>query len=431
MPSSLLNWTPAETVCAWVVIALIGARRIAQFRLKELNHRHVQAHAKKIPDALRGVMDEATYARSVAYTMANGRLGQIQNSFDALVLLLVLISGLLPWAFGAFQSSLGTSAWAGAAFLFAVGLALTVVGLPLDWYDQFRLETRFGFNTTTPKIWWLDRVKGLLLAIALGYPLLVLVLKFVEWTGAWWWLWAWSALLAFQFLMMVLAPVLILPLFNKFTPLPEGSLRDRLVKLADRTRFRARSIQVMDGSKRSRHSNAFFIGFGGFRKIVLFDTLVAQLAEPELEAVLAHEIGHYKKKHIPKMLAGSALSSLAGFYAIAVLARQDWFYRAFGFAPGSVTPALLLFGLLAGVVTFWFSPLQNRWLRRYEYEADAFAARVMDDPQPLVGALRKLTEKNLGNLTPHPAYSAFYYSHPTLLERERALCGRASGLHPI
>jgi STE24 endopeptidase len=221
--------------------------------------------------------------------------------------------------------------------------------------------------------------------------------------------------------MLVLAPILILPLFNKFTPLPEGNLRERLLNLGRRTAFGAKSIEVMDGSKRSRHSNAFFTGFGRFRKIVLFDTLVQQLSEPELEAVLAHEIGHFKKKHIPKMLVFSALSSLVGFYFIALLAKQEWFYRAFEFEPGNVAPALLLFGLLSGVVTFWFSPLAHWWSRRYEYQADAFAAEVMNEAQSLIGALRKLNEKNLSNLTPHPFYSSFYYSHPTLLERERAL----------
>jgi STE24 endopeptidase len=308
-----------------------------------------------------------------------------------------------------------------AAFLFAIGAALALPGLPLDWHEQFRLEQKFGFNTTTLKTWWLDRLKGFLLTLLLGYPLLVLVLKFVEWTGDSWWLWAWGALLVFQLVMVVLAPVLILPLFNKLTPLPEGSLRERLAKLAGRTQFHARSIQVIDGSKRSRHSNAFFTGFGRLRKIVLFDTLIQQLTEPELEAVLAHEIGHYKLKHIPKMLLASAFSSLAGFYTISILSKQEWFYRAFGFEPGSIVPALLLFGLLAGPVTFWFSPLAHWWSRRYEYQADAFAARVMNDASSLIGALRKLSEKNLSNLTPHPAYSAFYYSHPTLLERERAL----------
>jgi STE24 endopeptidase len=234
-------------------------------------------------------------------------------------------------------------------------------------------------------------------------------------------LWAWASVLGFQLLMVVLAPILILPIFNKFTPLPEGLLRERLLDLGTRTGFTAQTIQVMDGSRRSRHSNAFFTGFGRFRKIVLFDTLIQQLAEPELEAVLAHEIGHYKKRHIPKMLAWSALSLFVAFYVVACFAKQVWFYQAFGFEPVAIAPALLLFGLVGGAVTFWFSPLQNLWSRRYEYQADAFAVKTIGEPRSLIGALHKLNEKNLGNLTPHPFYSAFYYSHPTLLERQQAL----------
>jgi STE24 endopeptidase len=229
-------------------------------------------------------------------------------------------------------------------------------------------------------------------------------------------------LLGFQLLMMVLAPSFIMPLFNKFTSLPEGSLRERLFQLARRTGFHARNIQVMDGSRRSRHSNAFFAGIGRWRKIVLFDTLMQQLSESELEAVLAHEIGHYKKRHIPKMLLFSALSLFAGFWVIAWLAKQTWFLAPFGFeAGGTIVPALLLFALLSGAVTFWFSPLIHFWSRRYEYQADRYAAEAMEETTSLSGALRKLNEKNLSNLTPHPAYSGFYYSHPTLLERERAL----------
>jgi STE24 endopeptidase len=409
---------------AAVVLLLVLARWAVQWWLERLNRRHVLAHAGAVPAAFQGVVDETAYAKSVQYTLAKGRLGQIEEAWGAVVLVAVLFSGVLPWGLREFTHWLGGSAWAMAAFLLAVGIALSLPDLPLDWYSQFRLEARFGFNTTTLKLWWADRLKGLLLGLALGYPLLVLMLKLVEWTGQWWWLWSWGALLGFQLLMLVLAPVLILPLFNKFAPLPAGSLRERLLGLAERTQFRARSIQVMDGSKRSRHSNAFFTGFGGFRKIVLFDTLIQQLAELELEAVLAHEIGHFKKKHIPKTLAASALGSLAGFWVLSLLARQGWFYRSFGFEPGNIVPALLLFGLLAGVITFWFSPAAHWWSRRYEYEADAFAAGVMSEPRSLIGALRKLNEKNLSNLTPHPLYSGFYYSHPTLLEREQALTER-------
>jgi STE24 endopeptidase len=406
------------------IAALILARLAAELWLSSLNRRHVLAHAGAMPEAFRGIVDEPTYKKSVEYTLAKARFGSIEEIYGALVLLVILFSGFLPFAFHFFEHHHGTSAWTMAACLFVVGFAMSLPGLPFDWYGQFRLEEKFDFNTTTQKTWWLDRLKGLVLAAVLGYPLLVLILKIVEWAGATWWLWAWGAMLGFQLLMLVLAPVLIMPLFNKFTPLPEGSLRERLLKLAQRTSFVAKSIQVMDGSKRSRHSNAFFTGFGQFRKIVLFDTLISQLSESELEAVLAHEIGHFKKKHIPKMLIFSTVTSLVGFYVVSVLAKQERFYHAFGFESGNIAPVLLLFVLLSGVVMFWFSPLGHWWSRRYEYQADAFAAEVMNEPQSLIGALRKLNEKNLSNLTPHPLYSGFYYSHPTLVEREAALTSR-------
>lgn len=411
------------TLFALIILVALLAKCVVHLWLDRLNQEHVRAHADSVPDAFKEVMDEPTYKKSVAYTLAKGRFDQIDIIYNTLLLLIVLFCGLLPWGFQWFARHFGSSAWVMAAFLFVTGIALSLPGLPLDWYGQFRLEQRFGFNTTTQRVWWMDRFKGLLLGLILGYPLLVLVLKLVEWTGKWWWLLAWATLLAFQLLMSVLAPVLIMPLFNKFTPLPEGTLRERLLRLAERTRFQARSIQMMDGSKRSRHSNAFFTGFGRFRKIVLFDTLMQQLAEPELEAVLAHEIGHFKKRHIPKTLGVAAVSSLIGFWLVDWLARQDWFYRSFGFQSGSLTPALLLFGMLSGVVTFWLMPLAHWWSRRHEYEADAFAAGAMNETGSLIRALRKLNEKNLSNLTPHPWYSGFYYSHPALLERERALTG--------
>jgi len=221
--------------------------------------------------------------------------------------------------------------------------------------------------------------------------------------------------------MIVLYPKLILPLFNKLTPLPEGELRTRLLALGDRTGFRAQTIEVMDGSKRSAHSNAFFTGFGRWRRIVLFDTLIAQLTPEELEAVLAHEIGHYRRGHIPKTLALAAATMFAGFAVIAWLARSPWFNAAFGFPPGELAPAFLLFGLLSGAATFWCSPLTNLLSRKHEYEADAFARAAVGGAGPMVGALRKLAQKNLSNLTPHPWFSAFFHSHPTLVEREAAL----------
>jgi len=314
-----------------------------------------------------------------------------------------------------------------AGFLFLIRITLSIPGLPFAWYAQFKIEQRFGFNTTSMNTWIVDRIKGLLLAILLGYPLLVLVLKLIEWAGTNWWVWAAAVVIVFQLLLLLIAPAIIMPLFNKFTPLPEGGLRERLFALALRTHFSTRNIEVMDGSKRSSHSNAFFTGLGRFRKIVLFDTLVAQLTETEVESVLAHEIGHYKKHHVLKLLGVSLVGTVMAFAAIAWLARQQWFYDAFGFehqtgfAAPNVVPAMLLFALLAGTITYWVSPLIHIWSRHFEYEADAFAAATMGETQSLIQALRKLSEKNLSNLLPHPLYSGFYYSHPTLLERERAL----------
>jgi len=406
------------TLFAAVCLLLILAKWLAQWWLERINERHVQAHRNEIPEALRGATTPEAYAKSVNYTLAKGRFEKLELTWQTAALLAALFTGALPWFYRFFDVQ---SVWAGAAYVFCVSALLSLVDLPLEWHEQFHLEERFGFNTTTARLWWMDRLKGLLLGAAIGLPLLAFLFKLVDWLGAWWWFWGWVCFTVFQLVMMVVAPILILPLFNKFTALPAGPLRERLLALGERAGFRAKDIQVMDGSKRSRHSNAFFTGFGRFRKIVIFDTLAEQLEASELEAVLAHEIGHYKKRHIPKMLAASSAATLVGFYAISVLARQEWFYRAFGFHPGSVVPAFTLFALLAGTATFWFSPLAHYFSRRYEYEADAYAAELVKAAQPLVAALRKLNEKNLSNLTPHPFYSGFYYSHPTLLEREAAL----------
>jgi STE24 endopeptidase len=412
---------------AIIALILIFARATTELWLSRLNQHHVRAYANAMPAPFRGIIDEAIYRRSIDYTLAKNRFGDVTNLFDAVLLIAVLFSGVLPWAFGKFSANFGTSVWAMAGFLFVTGIALSILALPFAWYAQFKIEERFGFNTTSLKTWILDRAKGFLLSLLLGYPLLALVLKLIGWTGANWWLWAAAVVIAFQLLLLLVAPAIIMPLFNKFTPLPQGTLRERLFALAQRTDFPTRSIDVMDGSKRSRHSNAFFTGFGRFRKIALFDTLIAQLTEPELESVLAHEIGHYKKRHVLKLLGVSIASVLLAFAAIAWLARQQWFYRAFGFehqtgfAAANVVPAMLLFVLLGGMISFWVSPLIHIWSRRFEYEADAFARLTMGEAQSLIQALRKLSEKNLSNLIPHPLYSSFYYSHPTLLERERAL----------
>ena len=404
-----------------LVAVLIGLRLAAQLLLNALNASEVRWHAAGPPPAMAAIMDQATYVKAVDYSLAKLRLGSLEEIYEAVVLAVVVFSGLLPWLYAPFRTLAPAHAWSGALFLLAVGALLSLPSLPFDWWGQFRLEQRFGFNQSTLRLWVTDKLKGLLLLLLIGLPLLWALLGLVRRTGGLWWLWGFALLFGFQLVMIVLYPKLILPLFNKLTPLAEGDLRTRLLALADRTGFRAQTIQIMDGSKRSAHSNAFFTGFGRFRRIVLYDTLVAQLAQPELEAVLAHEIGHYKRGHILKMLAVSAVLQLGGFAFIAWLGRSVWFNAAFGFPPGELAPTFLLFGLLSGLATFWFLPLLNLVSRRHEYEADAFSRDAVGGAAPLAAALRKLAQKNLTNLTPHPLYSGFYYSHPTLLERERAL----------
>jgi STE24 endopeptidase len=410
-----MDWLPPA------VVGLVLLRLGAQLALEAINRGEVRRHATQRPAAVADVMDEATYAKSVDYTLAKSRFGALESAYDVGVLLLVLFSGVLPWLWSKIHGLAPGAAWSGALFLVVTMLLMGLPGLPLAWWAQFRLEERFGFNKSTPGLWVADQVKSLLLGLAIGFPLAWALLALVGVMGAAWWVWGFALLFGFQLLMIVLYPKLILPLFNKLAPLPEGEQRRRLLALSERTGFRARTIEVMDGSKRSGHSNAFFTGFGRFRRIVLFDTLMAQLGQEELEAVLAHEIGHYKRGHIPKFLATTAALQLAAFGAIAWLADAPWFNAAFGLPAGALAPTFLLFALLGGLVTFWFAPVGNWISRRHEYEADAFARDALGSATPMIGALRKLSQKNLSNLTPHPLYSAVYYSHPTLVERERAL----------
>jgi STE24 endopeptidase len=405
----------------WCVWGLIAARLAAQLALSALNRREVRKHANEAPPAVAAMVDAETYRRSVAYTLAKNRFGVVSLVFDASVLALLLASGILPWLFEQMGARSSVAKWDDALFILAAGVLAGIPSLPFEWWETFRLEAQFGFNKMTPGLWIADRLKGAALLVAIGFPLLWGLLALVGLAGDAWWLWGFGLLFGVQLLMLVLYPRLILPIFNKLTPLPEGPLRERLFALADRTGFKASTIEVMDGSKRSGHANAFFTGFGRFRRIVLLDTLLNQLTEEETEAVLAHEVGHYRRGHVPKMLATSAALQFAGFFAVAWLAKSDWFNPSFGFQAGELAPAFLLFGLTSGLATFWFAPLGNRVSRKHEFEADAFAREAMGGPSALVSALRKLAGKSLVNLTPHPLFSAVYYSHPALVERERAL----------
>jgi len=416
-----MNWDPPQTIYGVVIFGLIALRYFFELWLDWLNSRHVKNHANVTPEPLREIMDDETYQKSVRYTLAKSRLGTISATYSTAFIVLLLFSGFIANAFNSLTSIVGDSQFAQAATLWAILWMFALLALPFSWYSQFRLEERFGFNTSTQKTWWGDQVKGLLLSFIIGTPLLWLILWLSENGGNFWWLWVWGVIVMFQLLMSVLAPIFILPLFNKFTPIDEGDLKERLEQLAEHTGFTNAGIQVMDGSRRSKHSNAFFTGLGKGRKIALFDTLIEQLDDDELEAVLAHEIGHFKLRHVPKMIARSFVMTLAGLYLLNLLAQQPAFVETFGFTADGYTPAFLVFSLLAGTVTFWLTPISSFWSRKYEYQADEFAARASEDRRPMISALRKLNRENLSNLTPHPLYSGFHYDHPTLLEREFAL----------
>lgn len=395
--------------------------------LDVINMRHVTRQSAEVPESFRDFIDLPTYQKSIDYTVAKTRFGLVSDVYDTCILAVVVLSGLLPWLYGALSGGFGFGLWGQALVLFLVAVILGLPGLPFEWWSTFRLEEQFGFNKSTQKLWVVDKIKGMVLGFAIGYPLLALLIFMVERAGSLWWVWGFSVFFLFQLVMVVAYPMFIMPLFNKMEPMEEGELKDRLFALADRTGFKAQTILVIDGSKRSGHSNAFFAGFGRFRRIVLYDTLIEQMGHEELEAVLAHEIGHYKKGHIPKMITLSAVTTLGMFALLGWLANGSWFAEAFAFtgaAAAEFVPVLLLFMLLSGLLTFWLSPFTSLWSRKHEYEADAFARDAMDSAEPLIRALKQLHKENLSNLTPHPWYSRFYYSHPTLLERESALRNR-------
>jgi len=391
------------------------------YALSLLNLSHVRRNAAAVPPAFAGVVDAETHARSVRYTLTRGRFGMVSGAVSAAVVLAVVLSGLLGVLDGLFRSIPIHPYFQGILLVAAVSAIFSVVQLPFALYSTFVIEARFGFNRTTFGLWVLDLLKGLAISAVLGVPILLALYWFVDATGAWWWVWAFAAMTAFQLVMSVLAPLVIAPMFNKFTPLPEGALRDHILQLAERLRFRTRGIFVVDSSRRSRHSNAYFTGLGRAKRIVLFDTLVSSHTEEEILSVLAHEIGHEKRAHIRKGLAITVALSLVGFFILSLLLPWTPLYQAFGFSRPGTAALLVLLMFCSGPFTFFLQPLFTLRSRRQEYEADRFAVQGVGSAAGLRSALLRLGRDNLSNLTPHPLYSFFHYSHPTLAERLAAL----------
>jgi STE24 endopeptidase len=386
-----------------------------------LNLAHVKGHAAVVPPAFAGAVDADTYARSVSYTLTRGRFGLLAGSVSSAALCAAVLTGVLGRIDNLIRLLPVHSYLTGILFIAAISLLFWLLALPFSLYSTFSIEARFGFNKTTPRLFLVDTLKGFAVSAVIGIPVLLGLFWFMDRTGSLWWIWAFGAMTVFQLVMSVLGPLVIAPLFNKFTPLPDGALKERILALAQKLGFRTRGIFVVDSSKRSRHSNAYFTGLGRAKRIVLFDTLVQSSGEEEIVSVLAHEIGHEKRNHVKKGLALSLALSLVGFFLLSLLLHWLPLYQAFGFAQPGYHSLLVLIAFCSGPFSFFLQPLFSLRSRRYEYEADRFAVQGIGSAAGMKSALLRLSRDNLSNLAPHPLYSFFHYSHPTLAERLAAL----------
>ena len=407
--------------------AALVASLLIKFWLASRQMRHVAEHRDAVPPAFAASITLPAHQKAADYTLAKGRFGLLTMAFGAAVLLGWTLLGGLDMLNQAVRDAVQPR-WGGMAYqlalLAAFGLIGAVLDLPFEAYSTFRIEQRFGFNRMTWKLYLADMLKGAVLGVAIGLPIAALILWIMGAAGSLWWLWAWGAWMAFNLLILVFYPTLIAPLFNKFEPLADESLKSRVQALMARCGFAAKGLFVMDGSRRSAHANAYFTGFGAAKRVVFFDTLLNKLSPGEVEAVLAHELGHFKHKHVTKRIVAMFALSLGGFALLGWLSGHAWFYTALGVQPSMAAPndalALLLFLLVTPVFGFFVSPLFAQLSRKHEFEADAYACRQASGSD-LAAALLKLHEDNASTLTPDPLYVRFYYSHPPASERLAAL----------
>ena len=385
--------------------------------------RHVARHRDTVPPAFAATISLASHQKAADYTLTKARFGLLELAFGSAVLLgWTLLGGL-----DSLNQALANSAlaqWGPLATQMALvagfGLISGALDLPFTLYSTFRIEERFGFNKMSLQLWLADLFKSTLVGMVIGLPIVALILWLMNSAGPLWWLWAWAAWMGFNLLVLVLYPTVIAPIFNKFKPLEDDSLKARVTALMQRCGFAAKGLYVMDGSKRSAHANAYFTGFGAAKRVVFYDTLLKQLSPAEVDAVLAHELGHFKHKHIIQRIVMLFAMSLAGFALIGYLSQQIWFYTGLGVRPNLGAPndalALLLFMLAIPLFSFFISPLMAQLSRQHEFQADAYAA-LQTDGRDLASALLKLYQDNASTLTPDPVFVKFYYSHPPASER--------------
>ena len=399
-----------------VFVLAVIAEAITRLWLSTRQIAAVRAHRDRVPEQFSGQVELADQQKAADYTIARATLGRIDTVFEAVVRLAFTLGGGiafidLMWSYGPFPQP-----WHGLFVIGTTMLVLTVLNLPFSLWSTFRIEARFGFNRMTPALYLADMAKSLLVGVLLGAPLIIGAILLMEHGGRWWWLYAWFGWTAFSLLLTWAFPRFIAPLFNKFSPLTDDALKARVESLLARCGFASKGVFVMDGSRRSAHGNAYFTGVGRNKRIVFFDTLLERLGVGEVEAVLAHELGHFRLKHVRQRLVLSLGMSLVAFALIAWLAVQPEFFTALGLSGASPHGALLLVMMVAPAFTYFVTPLSAWWSRQHEFQADDFAAKHAD-ARALADALVKLYRSNASTLTPDPIHSAFYDSHPPALVR--------------
>ncbi len=413
----------------FIFLVFFILRSATQILLNRLNVSHLRNHGQKVPEIFHGALDAEKLKKIFAYTMDSSRFGILSTLASQAFLLVLLLSGFLPWL----AETIVRQGWGtvpGGLFFFAcLGILTSVFQLPFNLYDTFVIENRYGFNTKTFRLWLMDLVKTVLISAVLGGFLLGLLLSLILHGGKGWWFWTWSLVGLFQFMMIWLYPVLLAPIFNKFEPVQNQELIQRIRNLMSKAGLRAKGVFQMDASRRSRHTNAYFTGMGKSKRIVLFDTLLQSHSFDEIEAVLAHEVGHWKRRHVLKHLVFAEALSLAGFFLLSRLLRWPLLYETFGFGDLIPYAGLFLAGVLLSPLGYFAHPLESFFSRKFEREADDFVLKLLPSAKPLADALKRLAADNLSNLTPHPLYAWFYYSHPPLVERITRLQSESSDSH--
>lgn len=404
-----------------ILFTLFALTTAFTYWLRHINLNHLKKHGATVPPGFEAAISAETLAKTVAYTFESSRLGLWESLFDNLLLLLFLFAGLLPVYDRLVGSITAYPLLAGVLFFILLSWLQTLLEIPFSLYGTFVVEARHGFNTMTPRLWLVDLLKSQAIGTVITGLLLAVIFALIGWSSSHWWLWVWGFLAIFTLFMMFISPYVIEPLFNKFEPVTEDGLEDDIKAMMAKAGLQVGKVMQMDASKRSRHSNAYFTGIGKVKRIVLYDTLIKQMTHAEIVAVLAHEIGHWKKGHIWKRLLLAEACALAGSWIAFKALAWEGLPGLLGYGDLSLAAKLVILGFVASLVMFPLTPL-SAWLsRRDEYEADRFANDITADPESLATALIKLSAENLSNLHPHPLYAAFYYSHPPVVERVQVL----------